>query len=104
MSSQAQLVEALGFDPLKAPITGDIFKEVMNELQEEKAKIAKTKAKELLTKAVELHDQMTKLSREFDQKKAKFEKELGKMVRQIQSYAKGEEPREENEQSDKAAQ
>lgn len=104
MADQTErLVSLAGFDPAKQPkVTEQIFKEVMSDIQKERADKAKAKARELIVKALDLREQMAKAEREFAQQKAKFEKELGKILNQLEQdlnqAAGGQPPVEEEEQ------
>lgn len=66
-SSADKLQGYLGFDPVKSStISQDLFKEVVGEIQLERANEAKIKAKELLIKAMEIQRQMHKAKKDFE--------------------------------------
>jgi hypothetical protein len=80
-----RLQELLGFDAAKrGTLTSELFGEVVKEIQEERAKEAKSRAKEHLVKAMQLREQMEKARKDFENQYKKFEKELGSVLNQVQ--------------------
>lgn len=85
-----KLATMLAFDAAKSPtLTQALFGEVVKEIQEERAKDAKSKAKEQLVKAMQIREQMVKASKEFGNQQQRMEKELGKVLNQIQGVLSG---------------
>jgi hypothetical protein len=100
-NSTERLKTLVGFDPAQRPkVTDDIFKEVMQDINEERAAIAKDKARTLLTQAFELREQMVKARSDFERQEKKFEKELGKILNRLESELRGSPPAEEAEETD----
>lgn len=93
------LAAMLGFDPSKSTsLTGDLFKEVVKEIQDEKLKEAKVKAKEHLLKAMTLRQQMVKVRKDFDKQWNQHEKELGNIMKQIHGIMSGKPAEEATEE------
>lgn len=86
-----KLAELLGFDPTKKQsLPGDVLKDLLGEIQDERIKEVKTKAKEHLIKAITLREQMEKARRDFDGQYRKFSKELGGILSQLDGLVKGQ--------------
>ncbi len=97
-----KLADMLEFDPAKRPtLTQDVFSEVLKEIKEERAKVAKTQGKELIVKAMALRESMAKAKKTFEAEYNKNEKELGKIINQIQSNLSGKAPDETQECEEK---
>lgn len=100
----------LGFDPgAKPSLSGNLFKEVVEEITQERTKTAKAQAKELLVQAMALQEKWGKASAAFKTEEAKFEKELGTLLKKVNSQLEGtsatteEAPGEGPETADKPA-
>lgn len=101
MSNNADRLEALlGFDAAKpARLSSDLFKEVVDELQQAKREKARDAAREQLKTAMELREKMVKVRREFEAQEKKFDKELGSLISRIESGLSGRPaPTEEKEE------
>ena len=97
-----KLTAVLGFDPAKKPsATGELMKEVLEEVGKERREQAKARAKELLTKAMNLREEFARADKTYNDAKGKFQKELGKMLRGIEALTKGEEPPAEQDEVNK---
>lgn len=89
-NSTERLTNLVGFDPAQHPkVTDEIFKEVMQDINEARAEKAKEKARGLLEQAFELRGQMAKARSEFERQEKKFEKELGKILNRLESELRG---------------
>lgn len=92
-SPTERLTSMVGFDPAGSPkLTDDIFKEVMKDINEERAEKAKAKAKGLLEQAFALREQMAKARRDFEGQEKKFNKELNKLLNRLESELRGTKP------------
>jgi len=99
-SPAERLATLVGFDPAKrGSLSDELFKEVLEDLTEERVKKAKEAAKEQLEKAVKLREDFDKAEKSFDSQKKKFNKELGKLLNKIESQLKGEAPKDESDDS-----
>lgn len=92
-----RLTRIIGFNPSKGNSVGGAFADALKELNEERAKETKAKAKEFLSKAVDLAKKMGEAERQFNSQKKKFDKELGKLINNIESLSRGQEPQQETD-------
>jgi hypothetical protein len=85
-----RLAEIVGFDAAKGPnVTGDVLKEVLDEILEDRKQKAKVLAKEQLVKALTLREQMAAARRKFETEWEKSDKELGKVVNRLYASLNG---------------
>ena len=92
-----RLEKLVGFDAAKHPsVTREVFQEVLEDLQKERAEKAKVAATEQIRKALELREKMVKAEREFNKQKEKFDKELGKLLSRLENQLGGGSAEEED--------
>jgi hypothetical protein len=85
-----RLSDITGFDPARRPkLTEDLFREVMDDIRQEREEKAQKRARETMLKAIELREQAAKVEKDFRNQMAKFEKELGKLLNQIEQDLQG---------------
>lgn len=98
-SPAGKLEHLIGFDAARpAKMTKELFREILTEITDERAKVTKVKAKELLTKAITIRESAAKAQKEYLRASAAFDKELGKVINGINAMLEGRNPNaEENE-------
>lgn len=89
-ASPERFKRVLGFDPgKKQSLTGELFKELVNEAQEERLEKAKEAARGKLRKLMELREQVVVLEKKFNGERQKFDKQIHSLFNEIEGNLSG---------------
>ena len=94
-----KLDDALGFNSGEKSVGASVFKTALGKVQKKRDEANEGRAVELIEKAITCRDKFDDVRRQFKSQEKKFEKELGKLVKSIESMAKGQKPQEENQEN-----
>lgn len=83
-----QLISLLGFDPSKNPITSEVLKSAISDLNEERIAAQKIEAKKLIAEAIDLQGQRKKLDQQYKEASEKVDKTLGRLIDKINSISR----------------
>lgn len=87
-----------GFDAAKGfPMSDELFKEVLEEVNEGRKEEAKKRARDLLTQALDIREQMVKAERAFTGQQKKFQKTLGKLLNRLEAQLRNQPPPKEED-------